>query len=314
MTQNYIETFKDRAKGAMYGVAVGDALGAPLEFMTADEIKRVHGKEPVKEMIGGGWLDLEPGMTTDDTDMTLAVAEGIAKRMHRDTAADVVEKIGEGFIKWHHSRPKDIGHTCRMVIEDAERRIVENKQQALPAWAEAAMAYDIKSNQRSGGNGALMRTVPVGIAYADPDKSLEMGRTIAQMTHWDDAQAQMVGEYSQVIGTLVRGASRKEISQLTRQYYIGDIKPTGYSFDSLDCALYAINRTRTFKTAVIKAVNFGGDADTIGAITGGLIGAATGYKAIPKKWVDALPDNIKVRIDRFVDWAVRKETERCQTK
>ena len=75
--QEHLDLFRDRAKGAMYGVAVGDALGAPLEFMSAIEIKDVHGPDPVREMLGGGWLHLPVGMTTDDTDMTLAVAEGL---------------------------------------------------------------------------------------------------------------------------------------------------------------------------------------------------------------------------------------------
>ncbi len=308
----HIEEFKNRAKGAMYGVAVGDALGAPLEFMTEGEILKKHGPKPVREMIGGGWLNLEPGMTTDDTDMTLAVAEGIMKRYHRDDINEVVEKVGEGFIKWHHSRPKDIGHTCRVVIEHAEKQLPMNKERPAQAWMISSQVYDEASNHMSAGNGALMRTIPVGIAYEDWNEAMKAAFTIAQMTHWDARQAIMVGDYSRIINKLVRGAHRGEIERLSRKYASPAVKSTGFSFDSLNCALFAIERTETFEDALVKVVNLGGDADTAGAITGGLVGAALGFEAIPERWVAALPKPITDRIDAFVDWAVRKETERCQ--
>ena len=312
--KDYIEMFRDRAKGAMYGVAVGDALGAPLEFMSEADIQAKHGPKPVREMIGGGWLNLEPGMTTDDTDMTLAVAEGIMKRFHRGSIDEVVEKVGEGFIQWHHSRPKDIGHTCRVVIEHAEKQLPLNKERPSRAWMISSEVYDEASNHMSAGNGALMRTVPVGIAYEDWNETMKTAFTIAQMTHWDAKQAIMVGDYSRIVNELVRGAHRGEIGRLSRKYASPAVKSTGYSFDSLNCALWAIERTETFEDALVKVVNLGGDADTAGAITGGLIGAALGFKAIPERWVATLPEAITARIDAFVDWAVRKETERWEKK
>jgi len=312
--KTYIEMFRDRAKGSMYGVAVGDALGAPLEFMSQEDIIAKHGMLRVNKMLGGGWLNLEPGQTTDDTDMTLAVAEGIMKRYHRHSIDDVVEKVGEGFIAWHHSRPKDIGHTCRVVIEAAEMNITKNEMKPSSAWRFCSEMYDIKNNHMSGGNGALMRTVPVGIAYSDWNETMIAARAIAQMTHWDGAAAVMVGDYSRVINRLVRGADFGEIDRL-RLKYGASTKSTGYSFDSLGCALWATLGAigaEDFEESLVRVVNLGGDADTAGAITGGLVGAASGFDAIPERWVNALPKPITDRIDAFVDWAVRKETERCQ--
>jgi ADP-ribosyl-[dinitrogen reductase] hydrolase len=305
----HIQEFRNRAKGAMYGVAVGDALGAPLEFMSKADIMAKHGNLRVNEMLGGGWLNLDPGMTTDDTDMTLAVAEGIMKRYHRHSIDDVVEKVGEGFIAWHHSRPKDIGHTCRVVIEHAEKLALN--MDPASAWRFSAELYDIKSNHMSGGNGALMRTAPVGIAYSDWNDTMMAARAIAQMTHWDEKAAVMVGDYSRVINRLVRGADFGEIDRL-RLKYGASTKSTGYSFDSLGCALWATLGAEDFEESLVRVVNLGGDADTAGAITGGLVGAALGFGAIPERWVAALPKPITDRIDAFVDWAVRKETERCQ--
>ena len=91
MKTYHIDT-QDRIRGALYGVAVGDALGAPLEFMTAEEILAKYGA-PVREMVGGGWLSVVPGEVTDDTQMTLAVAEGIAENPENPIPA-----IGRRFI------------------------------------------------------------------------------------------------------------------------------------------------------------------------------------------------------------------------
>jgi ADP-ribosyl-[dinitrogen reductase] hydrolase len=316
----YIQEFRNRAKGAMYGVAVGDALGAPLEFMTQDEIKAKHGKAPVREMIGGGWLHLEPGMTTDDTDMTLAVAEGVMKRYHRNSINDVVEKIGEGFIAWHHSRPKDIGITCKATIEEAERHLAGGMRPS-EAWPIAAVEYDKVSGHKSAGNGALMRTVPIGVAW-EPEKAKPVAEAVAMMTHWDKKQVELVADYTVAVSQLVRSKEVPSFELLIEKYLNPKhLNPSGYSFDSMNCALSAITwgllgfedwGRAFFEESLVKAVNMGGDADTIGAITGGLLGATVGFEAIPERWVNALPDHITARLNAFVDWAVRKETERCQ--
>lgn len=104
----------DRCEGAMIGVAIGDALGAPLEFLSAGTIRRRHGI--VREMIGGGWLSVEPGEVTDDTQMTLAVAEGIALGK-----PEALVHIGENFLTWYATRPKDVGGTCAAVLDEMRR-------------------------------------------------------------------------------------------------------------------------------------------------------------------------------------------------
>ena len=310
--QDYLDMFRDRAKGAMYGVAVGDALGAPLEFMSVIEIKDVHGPEPVREMLGGGWLHLPVGMTTDDTDMTLAVAEGLMATPRNGSLEELVGNIGRNFIAWHHSRPKDIGVTCKAAIEMAEEFLGIGMRPGF-AWGRAAQTYDLRSGHRSAGNGALMRTVPLGIAFIDPDVAEAIGRVVATMTHWDEAQANLVGEYTRVVSKLVRGADDEVISGLICKYLpLPHINPTGYSFDSMRCALWAIDHGENFEETLVKAVNLGGDADTIGAITGGLLGALVGFEAIPERWINALPAHITARLDAFVDWAIKQEKERIR--
>ena len=303
------ENFRDRARGAMYGVAVGDALGAPLEFMDAIEIKDVHGPEHVREMIGGGWLHLAPGETTDDTDMTLAVAEGLMALPSWSAIGDAVREVGNRFIEWHHSRPKDVGVTCRTVIEWAE--IGKKTKNDYEAWMEASENYDRLSGHRSAGNGALMRTVPLGIAYEIPGI---LACRIARMTHWDTKAADLVVDYTQAVADLVRTGDWSAIASLDGYMKKEHLNPTGYSFDSMNCALEAIHRTEKFEEALVIAVNMGGDADTIGAITGGLAGAYYGFSQIPERWVNALPERIKKRLDAFVDWAVEREEKRIHER
>ena len=123
---------KDNKKvlGSLLGVAIGDALGGPLEFMTAEEIQAQHGT--VREMIGGGWLNLAPGEITDDTQMTLCVAEGIVKNPQYPFV-----EIGKKFVEWYDSNPKDIGNCCRAVIANAKSQ----EYDALNCWLNSASLY-----------------------------------------------------------------------------------------------------------------------------------------------------------------------------
>lgn len=144
------DNLKDHIAGALYGVAIGDALGAPLEFMSAKQIARKHGH--VTEMIGGGWLDVRPGETTDDTAMTLAVAEGIM-----ESPDDPIPAIGERFIRWAESGPKDIGGTCHRAIWKAATG--GHKRPSAFQWENAGKETAVVNKGRSAGNGALMRAV-----------------------------------------------------------------------------------------------------------------------------------------------------------
>ena len=152
----------DRIKGALYGVAVGDALGGPLEFMSREAVHRAY-PDGLRDMVGGGWLNLKPGETTDDTAMALCVAEGIAaaETAAKDGSAsddELTHQIGERFIGWLRSDPPDVGATCRSAILRADRNLSKGLKPAQ-AWLRAAEA--LGPNQE--GNGALMRCVYPGL-------------------------------------------------------------------------------------------------------------------------------------------------------
>ena len=279
----------DRIEGALFGVAVGDALGAPLEFLNASQILERHGK-PVAEMVGGGWLSVLPGEVTDDTQMTLAVAEGIL-RAH-ETGADMVECVGGMFLRWYATRPRDVGQTCAMVL-DALSGSVERTESA---WHAAARNLFEELHGRTAGNGALMRTVYPALWFPDADEAASAAVRIGRMTHWHEASDHALEAYVRAIVSAVQGSeSAREarmrassILQGVKELAAAPVRPSGYCVESLKCALHALESTESFEQALVLAVNLGGDADTVGAITGGLAGAVYGKSAIPERWLARL--------------------------
>ena len=129
------ERLYNRFLGALVGVAVGDALGATVEFMPAGSIAAAYGGT-LTEIIGGGWLHLRAGEVTDDTQMTMAVARGIV-RSSIVGAEHVAECIGKEFIDWIDTNPKDVGATCARSIRNAKNLIAAGWD-AKMAWTAAS--------------------------------------------------------------------------------------------------------------------------------------------------------------------------------
>ncbi len=280
----------DKILGTMFGVAVGDALGAPIEFMSAEAIRRQYGI--VRDMIGGGWLNVQPGEFTDDTQMTLAVAKGIVEKPENP-----IESIGAQFVKWYSSHPKDIGGTCASSISNAIRRSVDATRPSATDWTIAAKETDRTLFGRSAGNGSLMRTAYIGTYYNYIRTVHQRAIGISRMTHYDIGAANDCAAYSKMIHCLVRENNPNAIKLYAQSvgYKTDELSdlgfkpnPSGYVRDSFATALHCIYTTHSFEEAVTKAVNFGGDADTIGAITGGLAGALYGYDSIPKRWASCI--------------------------
>lgn len=288
-----MDKIADRIRGALFGVAIGDALGGPLEFMSAEEIRRTHGT--VTEMIGGGWLNLKPGETTDDTAMTLAVAEGIA-----ECPEDPVPYVGRNFIDWYNSGPKDIGSTCAGSIRRAMDIAAWKKMPTEREWMIASETTDHVMHGRTAGNGALMRTIYPALFY-DPDRRMyEITENIAKMTHWSNESMRHCGYYVYIVNRFICGYKEPV-------HFDGTIHPpTGYVVDSFSVAAKAINDTCSFEGALVRAVNQGGDADTIGAITGGLAGARYGYSDIPARWLEALDPKVKEQLNNLADIAIKR--------
>lgn len=267
--------------GGFFGLAVGDALGAPLEFMSAEEIETKYGR--VDSMLGGGWLNLIPGQVTDDTTMALCVSRGIVANYH-----EPIEVIGEEFVKWYRTNPSDIGNSCRNSIAMYLK---------IGDWFTASqMAH--KQLGRSGGNGSLMRTLPIALAYRDNiEQMLELTESVSKMTHWENIAHDACKVYNRLAHAYLKGDTEKEalIKRCLRQFSsfhdlldLKSVPPSGYVRDSLYHALQSFIKTDNFHDCLIRAINLGGDTDSIGAIAGGLAGVFYGIDSIPLEWKKGL--------------------------
>lgn len=271
-----------RILGGLFGVACGDALGGTLEFFTQDQGKKQYGY--LKDIIGGGCWDLEAGEVTDDTMMTIAVLEGIL-----DDSDNPINYIGERFMEWYLSDPKDVGN----IIDVALSEYKSNND-----WTRTAkFAHDYCSGM-SAGNGSLMRCIPVALYYQDINKMIEVTEKQSKLTHFDEKATRACVLYNRLVNKYINGDSKipaiRDVMEEFPEYNLvfqirkDDLNPSGYVVDTLICSLWCFINTVTFEEAVCEAVNLCGDADTIGAITGGLSGAYYGFDNIPERWKDKI--------------------------
>ncbi len=274
---------QDRALAAYLGLAVGDALGATVEFMTRGEIAAQHGQH--REIVGGGWLRLQPGQVTDDTEMTLALGRSLIRRGGLDP-----RDLCEEFAAWLKSGPADVGNTCRRGIR---RYITQGTVTGEFADGDA-------------GNGAVMRVLPVALAtLGAPDRAVEWTLAQARTTHHhplsDDACLALVRMVQGLLGGLGRDAVRAEAGALVARHRAFRFVPypgqcSAFVVDTMQTVLHHYLGAETFADCLIATVNQGGDADTTGAIVGMLAGATWGLEAIPPRWLAALDPAVKAAI------------------
>ncbi len=279
---------RERARATFLGLALGDALGATLEFMTAPEIRAARGTH--RELTGGGWLHLRPGQVTDDTEMSLCVARAI------DAAGGWSARlVAEGFAAWLRGGPADVGSTVRKGIR---RFMLEGTLEGPP-------------NEGDGGNGAAMRMVPVALAtLGDPALLARLAVEQARITHHhplSDAACVHVGELLQLacLGRS-RAQLRRASDALVARVPAFRFDPwpglaTGYVVDTLQTVLHFFHSTRGFEECVVAVVNQGGDADTTGAIAGAVAGAYHGPEELPARWLRRLDAAVRREIEGLAD-------------
>lgn len=266
-----------RARGAMLGLAIGDALGATVEFMTPREIGAQYG---VHDRIrGGGWLRLAAGAVTDDTTMTLALAEACLEAR----GAPAAEACARAFDGWMRSKPVDIGNTVR-------RGIVRWRLTGSP---EAPPSSDA-------GNGATMRCLPVALAGfgGDPDASEHAALVQARVTHHNPlTDAATLCVVAMVQAALAGDGQRRVLARAEAlvaaqpEFNFRGSRcdnPSGYIVDTMRAVFQAMEDNEGFEAVLVDVVNRGGDADTTGAIAGMVMGAVAGEGALPARWLDAL--------------------------
>lgn len=271
-----------KMKAALVGLAVGDALGTTLEFGpgTSDESHR--------DLIGGGPFKMPPGGWTDDTSMALCLAESLLECGGFD-AADLMERFcrwwKEGYLS-HDGRCFDIGTTTTRALH---RFITDGEAFAGDPSPEAA------------GNGSLMRLAPVAIYFAyNRSQAADVAREQSRTTHAAPQCLAACGEFSDLLIDAFHGTA-----SVSSHHDPNTVSASGYVVDTMEAALWAVARTDSFEDALIKAVNLGDDADTVGAVTGQLAGAIYGYEAIPDRWLNQLlwRDRIETLAESLIEQA-----------
>lgn len=279
--------------GALLGLAVGDALGATTENMWVQAITEEYGT--LTEIIGGGWLHLKAGETTDDTGMTIAVAKGILKAGQRDP----IKYIGQEFIKWRNTDPVDIGSITGLSLHYYD--MTKNWNQA------SKLAH--KALGRSAGNGSLMRCLPVALAYhKDPVFMDRISEVQSTLTHFDPLASEACRIYNRTAKRIIDGetltdALRAEIKDTRYMHMTKRLpkdRPSGYIVDTFEWVIRVLLTSETYEEVVIRLANLGSDSDTTSAIAGGLAGLYYGAEAIPER----LSSKILLK-DELTDLAVK---------
>jgi ADP-ribosylglycohydrolase len=283
---------QDRQRGALIGLAVGDALGAAVEFMNPGTFKPVTGYR------GGGPHGLGPGEWTDDTSMALALADSIAK-----VGWDLNDQA-DRYVRWWRNGDYSVNGRC-FDIGIATRGALHRYHHQKDARTSGDAA------EHASGNGSIMRLAPVPIRYCDlVESDIEQFSKLAEEsslpTHASEQCLSACRYLGTVLAALIQGVDRQEV--LSPDWkplrHLNEIKPlhpliheaaqgsfrqkqppsiqgSGWVVRSLEAALWAFHDADNFEVAVLKAVNLGDDADTTGAICGQLAGAFWGESGIP---------------------------------
>jgi ADP-ribosyl-[dinitrogen reductase] hydrolase len=283
---------QDRRRGALIGLAVGDALGAAVEFRSPGTFAPVTGYR------SGGPHDLEAGEWTDDTSLALALADSIA-----EVGWDLNDQATR-YVEWWRTGKYSVNGRCFDIGVTTKR--------ALNKFLDEGNALTSgDASEHASGNGSIMRLAPVPIRYADlyPSKFEEFSRLAEESslpTHASEHCLSACRYLATVIAALIQGEDRDEVpsSDWKPLRHLNEIKPlhsqvqkvargsfkhkqppaiqgSGWVVKSLEAALWAFHDADTFEEAVLKAVNLGDDADTTGAICGQLAGAYWGESNIP---------------------------------
>lgn len=279
-------SLQDRYRGVLLGVACGDALGGPVEFLKRADIA---GRFPdgVREFVGGGWLDLDPGEITDDTQQTLILSRALTEA-GLDLAA-----FSEGLLAWYRSVPKDIGNTTVVALRALASGAspTESGEIALAARGERGAAA----------NGAVMRCAPIALRFRkDSSELVQASLDSARVTHAESRAAWGAVAVNQALvhllsGGDIAGASTAAIAGIpdTRvteavlnaaSMERDQVEAGGYVLETVGASFWALANFPTAEEIIVQAVSLGEDADSTGAVAGSLAGAAYGAHALPVRW------------------------------
>jgi ADP-ribosylglycohydrolase len=277
---------RDRALGCLLGLAVGDAVGAAVEFKPRDSFP------PVTDMTGGGPFDLKPGEWTDDTTQALCLGESLLTDSNVDLA-DFMTRMRAWMERGEYTVPGrcfDIGNATRAAIE---------------RYISTGLAGAGSEAGDTAGNASLVRLAPLAIRTAN---NVERARYLAvKQSRATHATVECLDACSLFVSYLVDALNGADKTAATRPRVLAlapnllfisagewktktrdEIQSSGYVVHTLEAALWSVWQTDNFKDAVLTAANLGDDADSVAALAGQLAGALYGASAIPPDWLAKL--------------------------
>ncbi|MVV47302.1 ADP-ribosylglycohydrolase family protein [Pseudomonas sp. PB120] len=277
----------ERFRGALLGLACGDAVGTTVEFQPRGSFK------PLNNMVGGGPFALNPGQWTDDTSMALCLAESLLTQ----NGFDAADQMGR-YLKWWQQGYLSSTGECfdiGMTVSDA-----------LIRYQETGAPFAGSTDPYTAGNGSLMRLAPVVLyCFPDSDRIRTFSAQSSRTTHAAPEAIECCQLFAELIGKALKGDLKADmrrlsdtafvqpkVAEIARGDYLGKSKNTirgsGYCVESLEAALWCFHHTHSFEAAILEAANLGDDADTTAAIVGQLAGAHYGAQGIPDGWLAKL--------------------------
>ena len=308
---------KNVYKDILFGVAVGDALGVPVEFMSREEIAQ----EPITDMIGFGTYSLPAGTFSDDSSLAFCLAEALTQEFS-------LVNIADNFVAWLNKNYWTARGNVFDVGIGTSQAISRLEEGCKP---ELAGGMDVLDN----GNGSLMRILPLLIYIKDKELTdrYQITKLVSSITHRHIRSVIACFYYLEFARKITEGIDKFQIYK-TLQIEITDylnslsinkeeiklfdrllkgniyeltekeILSSGYVLHTLEASIWCLLTTDDYKTATLRAVNLGDDTDTTGAVTGGLAGLLYGFESIPANWIEQIArkkdiDNLADRLKYF---------------
>lgn len=277
---------EDRYLGALLGLACGDALGGPVEFVSRVVVAEKYPRG-VTEFVGGGWLHLEPGEVTDDTQQTLILARALTGQ-----GLDL-DLLAAGLLDWYRGNPKDIGNTTRLALEALSR--------GTPPLEAGKVSLAERGARAAAANGGVMRCAPVALRFRTNREALvRASLDSARVTHAEERACWATVAVNQAIVHLLNGGSVADAPEAAiesipndelRAVVLGaarldraEVAAGGFVLETVGAAFWALGTSCGAREAIERGVALGEDADSTGAVVGAMAGAAYGAAGLPPSW------------------------------
>lgn len=257
---------KDRIRGMLWGLIVGDCLGSPVQFMNMDSFPKVT------EMIPCGHFNTPAGCWTDDGAMALCIMESAVRCQKYD-----LEDIADNFIRWY-----DDGFCSSL---DYSFDVGMATVMGICGLKRGELCNGFEDSQ---GNGSIMRFAPSLLLDNGDNRIIH---EVSDLTHDSCKVRETIDLMAEICRTHLSGVKTPLQSEYSMRE---EVNNSGWAVSTLQAALWAFHTTDNFEEALIAAVNLGGDADTIGAVCGQIAGAYYGYSAIPERWLAVIKDREKL--------------------